>query len=962
MHQTCNQTGGRKLALEQFKTQVLLLHSEQSALDVMSSGFDDDYAVHMARTGMEALDELGMTAIDVIISAQQLPGMSGLDALKEAHRRSPDIIGILLTGDQKDDTEALVGDQEVFQIVRGEISPGKIRQLVDSATRKIRLTTLGQSANDNAADVDQPGEHIVMETTSPGDNLFSATAHGTNAPQTGALNLVPNFGTQNIDLLILTRDEEFLATIKESARGLHNIRHATDVEQAWKFVDQYQIGVLVTDSAIVGADAYELTSQLRTKVPRLVAVVAGRRDDGEMLMDLINQGQVYRFLLKPISAGRARLAIEASVKQHLEAPDAAFAPIPKTAAKAKPAVKVRKPKKPAAPRKPIVIPFIKAILTGVFSLLARTAKMAGKALSIFSIWILQALTVLAAVLKKTALLVKARPKVALTATSTVLVAMAITWLWNNWDTIIPKSDPAPMTATVTKIGTSNLAAVEEVARDTSPIDQPSGIQESEPAVGEVTASTQLTAAPDQPSEEVAVTVGAGSSALAINVDIDPELAAAARQDQMGSLLALANQKLAENNLIAPHADNARYYFEQALDQDSNNAAAKQGLVMVSELLLNMANTAIKDDRLKDADELLAEARQTSVANNRLVSMEQQLSSAWENRFAANDLQSPESASADNAAATPELIPELNVSTSTAPIPNTQSNLESRIATYQAQLEDLQLRFTAQHPDVIALKQTIANLESQSANVLPNQNEQPAADPVAVIPASTGAAAGLETTKNDAETATEAVDSTAIGRPTTVTEDNATSLVENSQASAGIIAETVSAQQTALALVAIPTPQEITESNPVLEDVEKSPIHESSAKNGAAVNKEMPSNAVTTNAKNELAPPATPAAKEPVDDVTTAPYISSNELTRTQYKAPVYPRGAARRKLSGWVQLMFVVNTAGSVEDIRIMASEPSEIFNDAAIKSLSGWTYEPVVKNDQKIKVQSTIRIAFAFD
>ena len=55
-----------------------------------------------------------------------------------------------------------------------------------------------------------------------------------------------------------------------------------------------------------------------------MSIVAGRRDDGEMLMDLINRGKVYRFLLKPVSPGRARLAVEASVKHHLEAPDTAF--------------------------------------------------------------------------------------------------------------------------------------------------------------------------------------------------------------------------------------------------------------------------------------------------------------------------------------------------------------------------------------------------------------------------------------------------------------------------------------------------------------------------------------------------------------------------------------------------------------------------------------------------------------
>ena len=79
-----------------FKTQVLLLHSEQSTLDSLSSGFGDSFTVHCATSGSEALNTLGETPINVIVTAQDLPGMSGLEALREAKKRSPDTIGILL--------------------------------------------------------------------------------------------------------------------------------------------------------------------------------------------------------------------------------------------------------------------------------------------------------------------------------------------------------------------------------------------------------------------------------------------------------------------------------------------------------------------------------------------------------------------------------------------------------------------------------------------------------------------------------------------------------------------------------------------------------------------------------------------------------------------------------------------------------------------------------------------------
>ena len=153
------------MALDRFKTQVLLLHSEQSTLDSLSSGFSDRYTVHCATSGSEALNTLVETPINVIITAQELPGMSGLEALREARKRSPDTIGILLAGNSDRDLEALVGDEEVFQVVRGNVTSASLLKLVENATRQMRLMALAGAANDTAANVDEPAEHIIMETS-----------------------------------------------------------------------------------------------------------------------------------------------------------------------------------------------------------------------------------------------------------------------------------------------------------------------------------------------------------------------------------------------------------------------------------------------------------------------------------------------------------------------------------------------------------------------------------------------------------------------------------------------------------------------------------------------------------------------------------------------------------------------------------------------------------------------------
>ena len=158
------------MPIDEFKTQVLLLHSEQAALDSLSSGFGERYTVHCATSGSEALNTMIDTPINVIISAQDLPGMSGLDAIKEAKKRSPETIGILLASSGQ---EAIVGEEEVYQVVSGDVTSDGLKQLVDNATRQIRLMALAESANDTKADPDMTAEHIVMETSENGSTIIS---------------------------------------------------------------------------------------------------------------------------------------------------------------------------------------------------------------------------------------------------------------------------------------------------------------------------------------------------------------------------------------------------------------------------------------------------------------------------------------------------------------------------------------------------------------------------------------------------------------------------------------------------------------------------------------------------------------------------------------------------------------------------------------------------------------------
>ena len=52
-----------------------------------------------------------------------------------------------------------------------------------------------------------------------------------------------------VDVLVITKDQEFLTTIKESSRGVHEVHYANTLKQADELIRKHKIGVAVVDAA-----------------------------------------------------------------------------------------------------------------------------------------------------------------------------------------------------------------------------------------------------------------------------------------------------------------------------------------------------------------------------------------------------------------------------------------------------------------------------------------------------------------------------------------------------------------------------------------------------------------------------------------------------------------------------------------------------------------------------------------
>jgi protein TonB len=82
-------------------------------------------------------------------------------------------------------------------------------------------------------------------------------------------------------------------------------------------------------------------------------------------------------------------------------------------------------------------------------------------------------------------------------------------------------------------------------------------------------------------------------------------------------------------------------------------------------------------------------------------------------------------------------------------------------------------------------------------------------------------------------------------------------------------------------------------------------------------------------------------------------------------APDYPPRALARGLEGWVKIQFAITPIGTVRDPVVVDAEPKGVFEDAALKALARWRYNPRIDGGvavERVGVQTVIRFALHDD
>src|SRR5512135_354440 len=268
---------------------LLFVDDEERILRSLRLLFAAKYRVLVTTSGHEALEILKREKVHALISDQRMPVMAGVDLLRHAREIAPNTMRLLLTG--YSDIEAIIGsinDGEVFRYISKPWNTDDIRSIVGEAA-------------DIALSLDQPTVAAAQRRGSEALSLLLID----DSPETAS---------------------ELKGLIEESFPGTFALEWATSLGEAMAVLEQKNVSIVVSEVQVGDEDMTPFLKTLKRFKPHVVTIVLTSFKDSSLLVGLINQGQVHRFLPKPMRRVMTVRGIQSGIdrsREILDRPDVA---------------------------------------------------------------------------------------------------------------------------------------------------------------------------------------------------------------------------------------------------------------------------------------------------------------------------------------------------------------------------------------------------------------------------------------------------------------------------------------------------------------------------------------------------------------------------------------------------------------------------------------------------------------
>ncbi|MBC8043863.1 MAG: response regulator [Rhizobacter sp.] len=265
------------------KNTILFVDDEPQILFSLAGTFEAEHNVLMAESGPQAIELLKKYEVQVIVCDQRMPEMLGHEVLRMAKTISPATTRILLTG--YSDLDAVmdsVNSGEVFRYINKPWNTERLRetiQLACSISRKIQAVK---------------STHQV--TFHPNASLQANEAAS--------------------EVLFIDTNANHLQSLKNLFASEYRVHTASTAEQAYNVLRNNSVSVVATDVKLGETDGVDFLAAVNDDFPDVVSILLSDSKDASIAIRLINEGRVFRYLVKPFQRELIKNTIKLAVSQH----------------------------------------------------------------------------------------------------------------------------------------------------------------------------------------------------------------------------------------------------------------------------------------------------------------------------------------------------------------------------------------------------------------------------------------------------------------------------------------------------------------------------------------------------------------------------------------------------------------------------------------------------------------------
>jgi YesN/AraC family two-component response regulator len=122
---------------------------------------------------------------------------------------------------------------------------------------------------------------------------------------------------EKYNILLVDDEQNILKALRRLFREEHvNILTASSASEALEIFKQQSIQLIISDNLMPGMTGVELINKVREISPDTIRIILSGHSDIEAILNAVNQGEAYRFILKPWNDIDLRLTINIALAQY----------------------------------------------------------------------------------------------------------------------------------------------------------------------------------------------------------------------------------------------------------------------------------------------------------------------------------------------------------------------------------------------------------------------------------------------------------------------------------------------------------------------------------------------------------------------------------------------------------------------------------------------------------------------